>query len=332
MTVANSQIADAIDRNSDHKVYDEYCKTILRNKQVLAHIMKACIPEFHDIPLEEIPIYIEHDILVNKDQIQGTDKIRGMNTEDINVHGARIDYDILFTAKIPVSQDDIGLLINMEAQAKGNPGYPLLSRAVYYGCRLVAGQKNRSEGFWNSDFGKLKKVYSIWIVKDASREKAGVFNRYTLKEECLQTPYHFKKEDYDKLCIIVIYPDSQYDLNDENHSFMELLHILFKAKMDVEDKKSHLSQNYGILITEDIGKEIEEMCNLSQSILDEGIAEGLAKGLAEGRIEGIAEGEMKERVLNVKSLMKALKIDVDKALEILDISDDLRPIVKEKLS
>ena len=324
MTVINSEIADAIDNNSDHKAYDEVCKKFLRNKQILAHIMKACIPEFHGVPLEEIPAYIEHDILVNKDQKQGAGKIRGMNTEDINVHGARIHYDILFTAKIPGSQDNIGLLINMEAQSKGNPGYPLLSRAVYYGCRLVAGQKNRSEGFDRSDFGHLKKVYSIWIVKDGSEEKAGVFNRYTLKEECLQTPYHFAKEDYDKLCIIVIYPDNQYDLNDENHSFMELLHILFKAKMDFEDKKSRLSKNYGILITEDIGKELEEMCNLSQSILDE--------GLAKGRIEGIAEGEMKERVLNVKNLMKSLNMDVDKALEILDISDDLRPIVKEKLS
>ncbi len=70
------------------------------------------------------------------------------------------------------------------------------------------------------------------------------------------------------------------------------------------------------------------MCNLSQGIREEARKEGL--------IAGRAEGQMKERIhntiLNVKNLMKSLNLDVDKALEALNISEDLRPIVKERLS
>ena len=74
--------------------------------------------------------------------------------------------------------------------------------------------------------------------------------------------------------------------------------------------------------------EVEDMCNLSQGIRNEARAEGLAKG----RAEGLTEGAMKERILNVKNLMLSLSIDVDKALDLLNISEDLRPTVKEKLS
>ncbi len=54
------EIADAIENNDLNKAYDEYCKKILSNKQILARIMKECVAEYREIPVEEIPSYIEH--------------------------------------------------------------------------------------------------------------------------------------------------------------------------------------------------------------------------------------------------------------------------------
>ena len=54
-----TKIASVITKNENKKAYDEYCKRILSNKQILAYIMKGCISEYDDIPLEEIPSYIE---------------------------------------------------------------------------------------------------------------------------------------------------------------------------------------------------------------------------------------------------------------------------------
>lgn len=42
----------------DYPSYDECCKKILCNKQ-MARIIKECVSEFHDIPLPEIPDYID---------------------------------------------------------------------------------------------------------------------------------------------------------------------------------------------------------------------------------------------------------------------------------
>lgn len=330
MAVSNLEIADAIDSNPLNKAYDEFCKKVLSNKQILAHIMKTCIPEYHDIPLEDIPAYIEYDPLSDASIENKADKINGMNTEDKSVSGAQINYDLLFHAKLPDSKENenIGLFINIEAQNINGIRYPFLDRAVYYCSRILAGQKNHDGGFMKSDFKNLKKVYSIWIIMDAPEEKEGVFNKYMIKEECSQKEYHALKEEYDKLSIITIYLGKKYDMSDDEQKLMNLLYTLFKADMDAEDKKAHLTKNYGILMTRMIAEEVEGMCNFSQGIMNE----GLAKGFAKGRLEGKTEGEMNTTVLNVQNLMESLNMDIDKALDILKISDDLRPIVKEKLS
>ena len=61
-----------------------------------------------------------------------------------------------------------------------------------------------------------------------------------------------------------------------------------------------------------IEMEVEDMCNLSQGIRDEARAEGLAKGKAEGRAEG------------VMSLMSNMNISMEKAMNYLNITEDIR--------
>ena len=41
-------------------------------------------------------------------------------------------------------KEKLCLIINLESQAKDNPGYPLIKRALYYSSRLVAKQKMQS--------------------------------------------------------------------------------------------------------------------------------------------------------------------------------------------
>ena len=55
----HTEAASMITHYDDKKTYDMYCKKLLSNKQILAYVMKGCIPEFADIPLKDIPSYIE---------------------------------------------------------------------------------------------------------------------------------------------------------------------------------------------------------------------------------------------------------------------------------
>ena len=233
------KVNELIDR-SDHKLtYDEHCKRILCNKQIMARIIKECVSEFRDIPLAEIPDYIVSDPTMSINVDKAIDKIYGMNPEDTSVFNAKIMFDIIVGIRLPNSskKENIGLLLNIEAQANSNRHYPLLSRAIYYCSRLLARQKNRPDGFQHSDFQNLKKVYSVWIVMNSKKATEGVMNQYSINETCLKRACHFPKETYDKLTIIMIYPKSKYDMNDDKYDLMELLHILFKAEMTAHEKK-----------------------------------------------------------------------------------------------
>ena len=64
------------------------------------------------------------------------------------------------------SQDVIRLIINVEAQTAFNPGYPLTKRAIYYCSRMISAQHGPI--FTKSEYGKIRKVYSIWICTQPS--------------------------------------------------------------------------------------------------------------------------------------------------------------------
>ena len=116
--------------------------------------MSSCIPEYNGLDIKEVVKYIE-------DNDNTSTIIKGLPTDDNKIEDSLIKYDILFTSRIPNSNDKIGMFINIEAQNDINPSYDLLNRAIYYASRLISRQKG--EEFFNSKYNELKKVYSIWI-------------------------------------------------------------------------------------------------------------------------------------------------------------------------
>lgn len=61
-----TKIASVIENNEIGKAYDDYCKKILCKKQILSYIIKECVSEFADIPLQEIPYYRKYLIILNQ--------------------------------------------------------------------------------------------------------------------------------------------------------------------------------------------------------------------------------------------------------------------------
>ena len=97
-TKMKTEAAAMISCYDNKKKYDMYCKKLLSNKQILAYVMKGCIPEYADIPLEDIPSYIEMSSINTADceyiddhQVEVTDEA---------IPGAQIKYDIQFEATI----------------------------------------------------------------------------------------------------------------------------------------------------------------------------------------------------------------------------------------
>ena len=66
---------------------------------------------------------------------------------------------------------------------------------------------------------------------------------------------------------------------------------IFSQKLAAEEKLHIMKTEYDISEEEDFRKDVNEMCNLGEGIMEEGIAIGMEKG----REEGIAIGETRGR-------------------------------------
>ena len=59
----------------------------------------------------------------------------------------------------------------------------------------------------------------------------------------------------------------------------------------MEEKLHIMKTEYDISEEEDFRKDVNEMCNLGEGIMEEGIAIGMEKGIAIGETKGISIGE-----------------------------------------
>ena len=144
------------------------------------------------------------------------------------------------------------------------------------------------------------------------KEKDDVVNSYKLTETCLRKEWHSPVSHYDLIEVIMIYLKKSYDdYNDGEYDSMKLLNVLFNSNLPLDEIKRQLIENYGILVSEDLEQEVAEMCNLSEGI----------------RKEAKAEERFLSAVEHVKNLMETGNIEINKALDMLKISEDIRQAV-----
>ena len=253
--------------------------TLLLNLlQGLAQIMKDCVNEYSDCTVDDI---------IEK-YIEGT-----------------LFYDVRFDAIASKAEDSaepekvIRLIINVEAQTKFKPGYPLTKRAIYYCSRMISAQHGPI--FTKSEYGKIRKVYSIWICTKPPKNFENTLTRYSIKPEQLIGEAQEETENYDLLSVVIIClgkPDT------ENHKgILKFMEVLLSSTRSGSEKKKIFKEEFGIAMSEELEREVLEVCNLSQGVR--------AEGREEGRIEGIEIGEIR---MLVKQVRKG-RVTVEEAAE-----------------
>ena len=295
------------------EIYDESCKNILANKIILAWIMKSCMKEYKDCSIRDIADhYIEgtpeiSQREVHRDEAPASDpgKIRGENTEDKAVNEGTVRYDIMFRAILPQGQERIELIINIEAQKDFYPGYPLIKRGIYYGCRMISSQYGTI--FTNSHYEKIQKVYSIWICFNPPEKRKNSINIYSVKEKNVVGKVKEKEADYDLLTAVMICLDSGKEENHqegtEESEILRLLEVLFSTERELKEKEKILENEYGITMTYEEKEEVEKMCNLSEYVWEKGLREGREEGIQ----TGINYGELQKLV---RMVLKKMRKDV----------------------
>lgn len=294
-----------LDTTDGKTALDECCKRLLSTRIILAWIMKCTMKEYRDYGPEEIcSRFIEEtptvtNVAVHQDTESNTFqknsepensvlgkglrecRIHGDNTVDESITEGTVTYDIRFRAIVPGSGSFITLIINVEAQANFRPGYPLLKRGIYYGSRLISSQYGTE--FQQSHYEKLKKVYTIWICTNPPRARRHSLNKYEITEHSIIGSYSEPEDHYDLLSVIMICLGEtkiQPGCSPEDQ-IIDLLTVLLSTELDAAHKKHHLETVYGIPATEELDKEMMQMCNYSDYVEQIGMEKGRKKGLIE---------------------------------------------------
>ena len=293
----NTEITNALKATSDTAQYDNSAKRLLGNKYILAQILVYTVDEFKGMqPMDVVPL-IEGEPKIGivpvepglTNERQG-DKIIGLNTENTEEKEGLIRFDIVFYARMRDGLTQI--IINVEAQTKFKPGYPLTKRAIYYCSRMISAQHGPI--FTKSEYGKIRKVYSIWICTQPSDGFENTLTRYSIKPEQLIGEAQEETENYDLMSVVMICLGKP---GTENHKgILKFMEVLLSSTRSGSEKKKILEEEFGVAMSEELEREVLEVCNLSQGVR----AEGREEGRQEGRIEGIGIGEIRMLVQLVR--------------------------------
>ena len=189
--------------------------------------------------------------------------IDGKNTEDSSIKEGKVTYDVLFDAYAPDGSGTIKLIINLEGQRNPDPGYPLIKRAIYYVSRLISAQHGRE--FVNSQYQKIKKVYSIWICLAPKEGKENTATTYKIQEETVIGSNKEKVENYDLMNIAII--NISKNIDDFDNNIIGLLSTIFSDSLKAEEIIRILNEDFNIQTTKNMQKEVDNMCNLSKGLI-----------------------------------------------------------------
>ena len=278
--------------------------------------MKSCLTEYADCTVNEIAEkYIEEkpqvtEIPVAPDERQNTSVIQGTGVEDTTITEGTGTFDIRFHAGVPVSSEQIGLIINIEAQNQFYPGYPLTKRGIYYCCRMISSQYGSV--FTGSHYEKLKKVYSVWICMDPPKSRENTITRYFIQEGNLAGSVQEPVKNYDLLSVLLLCPGDPASQNSEG--ILKLLGILLSSKIKAEEKKKLLEQNFHVEMNRTMEREVEQMGSLSQGVEQRGIQKGIQRGILES-----IQALMETMNLSIQDAMDALKIKEQDRAEYIEL-------------
>lgn len=310
---------------------DASCKRTLSLKVFLAWIMRSCVEEYRDCSINEImEKYIESQpeigsVPVAPDETNA--RIRGTANEDATVTEGTVNYDIRFLASAPEGDAPIGLIINVEAQNKFHPGYSLVRRGIYYCSRMISAQYGTE--FANAHYERIRKVYSIWICVNPPQARRNTITCYKMTEQNMVGNVRESPADYDLLTTVMVCLGSQDGA--DCGGILRLLSVLLSSTLEYKEKLEIFKTEFDIKITDEIDREVSEMCNISKGVMEQGIEKGVELGIEKGIEKGIEQGKEKGMLESIRNLMDSLKLTAEQAMDALKVPEADRPKFLELL-
>lgn len=279
MKIKEAYISNTIDSAKDKIQYDEHVRQILKDKGILAYILKYAVKEFKDYSIDDAKAAIDGEPEVAIRSVR-PEAVSTLENESKIPGEGKMYFDILFYA---VTNDGYRqkMYINIEAQKSFYPGYDLVTRGIVYPARLISQQMDVE--YTADNYDGVKKVYSVWICMNAPEKKhsykkvADSIVEYSIKPTILY-PHNATDDEiatgrYDLMSTVFINLNSQNTINSKN-VLISMLSTLLSDKIKADEKKQKLEKEYGIKLSKELESEVSSMCNLSEAIEERGIERG----------------------------------------------------------
>ena len=286
----NTELKNAVVSTDKDAQYYASAKRLLGQKHILAHILVKTVKEFMGMNPKDIVPLIEGEPCISTIPIEpgltntvtenNGERLIGLNGENAEINEGLIRFDIIFYVRMPSKGGIKGelsqIIINVEAQKSEPTEYDILNRAIFYVSRMISSQKGRD--FENSNYNDIRRVYSIWVCMNM--DKNSMSHIHLTKDDIIDT-YHWKG-NLDLLNIVMLGLAKELPKHDEMYELHRLLGALLSKELTINEKLTIIGNEYDIPVEGNFRRDVNIMCNLSQGIREDGIAEGKAIGLAEG--------------------------------------------------
>ena len=279
MKIKEAYISNTIDSAKDKIQSDEHVRQILKDKGILAYILKYAVKEFKDYSIDDAKAAIDGEPEVAIRSVR-PEAVSTLENESKIPGEGKMYFDILFYA---VTNDGYRqkMYINIEAQKSFYPGYDLVTRGIVYPARLISQQMDVE--YTADNYDGVKKVYSVWICMNAPEKKhsykkvADSIVEYSIKPTILY-PHNATDDEiatgrYDLMSTVFINLNPQNTINSKN-VLISMLSTLLSDKIKADEKKQKLEKEYGIKMSKELESEVSSMCNLSEAIEERGIERG----------------------------------------------------------
>ena len=357
MPEAPTYESDVIDSISDSPVdprCDAACKKVLSCKEFAAPILKYVCTEYEGMETTDI-IALMDDAVISEEPLDPdvpkpkTAPVIGLsNSESSSTRSGTRFFDIRFNVKAPSDDGYIQLIINLEAQNANRPGYSILKRALYYCSRMISDQYGTV--FTGSDYGKIRKVYSIWVCLHPNKAYTDTIARFSVKKEIIHGETRLtleeetkERKNYDLINMTIVGLKDFDSAAQSEHPLIRMLSLIFTQELTAGQKKELLENDYNIRMTENTEEAFEDMCDFSTGFYQDGLNKGVKRGIdigvergiGIGRTEGIgigrAEGKLEEQSNTIKKLLLH-KLDPSQISSLLEIPLDEVEKVKRSIA
>ena len=301
------------DRNRKSRAaMDQGFKAVIHDSDILSWIIRNNVDEFMGRSIDEIKSCLK----IGED---GRTVIGRDSEYDSPVHG-KVVTDSIFDVRVPGTDDEVSIIINVEGQNDPNPGYPLGKRAEYYMARMVSSQKGVD--FKNDEYGRLRKVYSIWCILRPRSDDRNTVVRYRMRpENIIGSPKNVFVLDTFNILVINIggYDDSLPDA-------LALPAVLF-SQMDEKEREDVMKDRFNIILDDFLKEEVKNVITLDEDTYNHGYREGKAEGKAEGMVEGAFNNAIDTAV----RLVNERGWSLEDALSFVDVPGEMRDDLESEI-